>query len=216
MAGATLYTTLEPCTKRSPTKVPCATRLADAQVSTVVIGSYDPNPIVHQFGWKILRDAGIRVRDFPPALRAEVLALNAPFIESFQTGRGDTGTARFDYMQNGGRFEITDTRFGTFETRWTAAGGSSIYALDYDHNVALQRFAGAFSEIDDASAYPFDSYTVSVSEGQIAIFRNGTGWLLVKVEDVKNGDRGDGLWEVTISWEARGAIPVDGGARVGS
>ena len=39
-----LITTLEPCTSRKPTKIPCAKRVVDAGIKSVWIGMLDPNP----------------------------------------------------------------------------------------------------------------------------------------------------------------------------
>lgn len=202
--GATLYTTLEPCTKRRHQEfVPCAKRLADAHVSTVVIGMFDPDPGIHQDGWRILHDAGVMLRDFPADLRDQIAGMNVPFIEQYKAGRGDTGSARFDYTQNDGLFPIDTTTVGAFGTRWSGASGVAIWAYDQEHGVALARYATAFDQIDDPSAYT-GTRVVAVGEGQICIFRNEVGWLLVVVEDVMAPDRGDDRWEVTISWEARG------------
>jgi diaminohydroxyphosphoribosylaminopyrimidine deaminase/5-amino-6-(5-phosphoribosylamino)uracil reductase len=183
--------------------VPCAKRLADAHVSTVVIGMFDPDPGIHQDGWRILHDAGVALRDFPMDLREQVAAMNVEFIEQYRAGHGDTGWARFDYTQNDGRFPIDTTAAGSFDTRWSGASGVSIWAYDDTHGVALARHATAFDQIDDPSAYA-GTRVVGVGEGQICIFRNQTGWLLVKVEDVMAPDRGDDRWQTTIAWEARG------------
>jgi len=80
LSGATVYTTLEPCTVRNPPKVPCASRLADRKVARVVIGMLDPDKRVRGLGQIILRKARIVTDFFPHDLMEEVEELNRDFI----------------------------------------------------------------------------------------------------------------------------------------
>jgi pyrimidine deaminase RibD-like protein len=80
IAGATVYTTLEPCTRRGPKKVPCVERLIARRVRRVVIGTPDPNRTVYGEGWAKLREANIATADFNPDLKAQVEEMNRDFI----------------------------------------------------------------------------------------------------------------------------------------
>lgn len=75
--GATLYVTLEPCCHYGKTP-PCTEAILEQKISTVYIGSRDPNPLVAGKGVKFLREHGVTViEDF---MRAECDALNPVFF----------------------------------------------------------------------------------------------------------------------------------------
>ena len=89
LAGATIYTTLEPCTERGSTrdgekKTPCVDLLIGRKVSRVVIGMLDPNPIVRGLGFRKLRAANIQTDVFPYDLMAEIEDMNRDFIRSME------------------------------------------------------------------------------------------------------------------------------------
>ena len=77
-AGATAYTTLEPCCHLNKPTPRCAARLIEAKVGRVVVGCIDPDPDVNGKGVRLLREAGIDV--VTEVLEPECRQLLAPFI----------------------------------------------------------------------------------------------------------------------------------------
>ena len=84
LAGATVYSTLEPCSHTGRTG-PCAGALVAAGVSRVVVGVEDPDPRVSGNGIALLREAGVEVTE--GVLADEVRAQLAPYIHHRTTGR---------------------------------------------------------------------------------------------------------------------------------
>lgn len=83
-AGATLYTTLEPCSHTGRTG-PCTDAIIEARVARVVVGLQDPDPLVAGRGVAQLREAGIEV--VVGIGEAQVAAQLRPYLHHRSTGR---------------------------------------------------------------------------------------------------------------------------------
>jgi pyrimidine deaminase RibD-like protein len=203
LAGATIYTTLEPCTERNEPKVPCARRLIEAGVSTVFIGMMDPDGRIRERGYEQLNGAGVAVWDFDSETREKLLELNAPFIERFRTARGLEGTITFDYMQNDGVITI-EAEGRHFSARWTQKGKGSVYAYGSPGTLDVSRTAKAFDEIDDPDRFEYKGHSHGADVGQIVILRSEDGHVLFKIESVLAGQKfGDPRTELVLSYEVR-------------
>jgi len=93
LSGATVYTTLEPCTARKHPKVPCAIRLTDRRVTRVVIGMLDPDKRIRGLGQMALRKARIATDFFQSDLMDEVEELNRDFMRDRESHEGHLGDA---------------------------------------------------------------------------------------------------------------------------
>lgn len=81
--GATVYTTLEPCSHRGKTR-PCADALVHAGVARVVSALTDPDPRVAGRGHARLRGGGIEVHE--GLMAEEARRLNAGFLKRVTRG----------------------------------------------------------------------------------------------------------------------------------
>jgi pyrimidine deaminase RibD-like protein len=88
VAGATMYSSLEPCGKRGSRPRPCARLIADAGIARVVYAWSEPPVFVGGTGDELLRAAGVEV-DVIGRLAAEARAVNAhlPGVEASPPGQ---------------------------------------------------------------------------------------------------------------------------------
>ena len=79
LAGATLYSSLEPCRVRASRPTPCAELIISAGLRRVVIAWLEPPVFAPGGGAALLREAGITVVE-APGLAAEARAVNAAVL----------------------------------------------------------------------------------------------------------------------------------------
>lgn len=185
-----LYTTLEPCVEVEPEqkKKSCADLIIESEIPEVVIGRYDPNPHIYRKGWRALRNAGIRLRDFPERYRQLIDQENDQFMDFFTQGTGPTGGAKINH-QNGASFCVQfsnmDERHITI--RWGLCGVDAAYIQASDTvSVAHALYAQDFEEIDDPSAFKF-GHSARIGIGEVGIFRGPEGFILVRPTEVHSG-----------------------------
>jgi pyrimidine deaminase RibD-like protein len=82
----TIYTTLEPCTIRSPNKTPCAHRIIDSGIHSVAMGILDPNRIIQGDGYWLLTESGIDVHFCDKDLATEIKDDNKEYIDYYKPG----------------------------------------------------------------------------------------------------------------------------------
>jgi diaminohydroxyphosphoribosylaminopyrimidine deaminase / 5-amino-6-(5-phosphoribosylamino)uracil reductase len=190
LAQATLYTTLEPCVEVTShqRQESCSALLIREGIREVVIGRYDPNPLITRRGWRMLRDAGVHLRDFSQPYRTKIDAINGQFMACFESGVGPTGGAKVDHRDGAAfciRFSDVDPR--EIDIAWSICSGTAVYGVGNGPvSVALARYAQDFDEIDDPSAFDFGPHA-RIGTNEIGIFKGPGGVVLVQPTEIASG-----------------------------
>ena len=79
--GCILFTTLEPCVERNPSKLPCCRRTTDARIKKVFVGIEDKDPTVDGKGIKHLLNEGVEVKMFDRDLQKVIEQENKDFLK---------------------------------------------------------------------------------------------------------------------------------------
>lgn len=101
LAGATLFTTLEPCTSRNRPKIACAQRVIERRIGKVVIGTLDRNQRIRGKGELQLLDAGIQIAKFDSDLLPVIEELNRDFLRQVNIRRKRTPAETKDPVPTG-------------------------------------------------------------------------------------------------------------------
>lgn len=202
VSGATIFTTLEPCTHRNNHK-PCSDWIIEKGIKHVVIGYLDPNPKIYNNGSKKLKAAGIEVSYFPKELREEIMNDNAKFIEQYNANPNLSGNVTFDYTNNNGLYIIGNNEM-IFETKWSSAGEGVIHAYNDPGTIKTIAIADGnkeIADIKDATVYNSSSRSRTVHNGEILVVENINGYFAaIKIVDVKQ-KRGAGSDELTFEYQ---------------
>ncbi|MEO5912256.1 MAG: deaminase [Pelobium sp.] len=202
VSGATIFTTLEPCTHRNNHK-PCSDWIIEKGIKHVVIGYLDPNPKIYNNGCKKLKAAGIEISYFPKELREEIMNDNAKFIEQYNANPNLSGSATFDYTNNNGLYIIGNNEM-IFETMWTSAGQGSIHAYNDPGTIKAIAIADGckeINEIKDGSIYNSSSRARTIHEGEILIVENINGFVAaIKIVGVKIKGGTDSINELNFEF----------------
>jgi pyrimidine deaminase RibD-like protein len=157
---ATLYTTLEPCTRevRSEELQCCTELIHQYKIPKVFVGILDPNQGVTGKGLWRLQDSGAEVDLFPHDLVQQIRALNAAFIRSQQT-LGATIIS----PKNGDTLKTYETQ-GKYAVRFKCLNppGTNTYLVSFRQGLCWPQ-SGSFRQVNE-SVWEIDLYFGSTGE----------------------------------------------------
>lgn len=146
IAGATVYTTLEPCAARNHSNRSCVQTLIDRRVGRVFIGMLDPDPEARGLGSRQLEKAGIAVEPFPQELVEELLDLNRHFIRARDSE--PAASEAFNPQEESSDVDLLGTWFGFWKNPDGRSGEEVIHIIKREGD----SFVGSFSPKDSPEA----------------------------------------------------------------
>ncbi|SEP90780.1 diaminohydroxyphosphoribosylaminopyrimidine deaminase [Pseudomonas sp. NFPP19] len=202
LQGATIYTTLEPCTAihQGQREKSCCELIAESGISTVCIGALDPNGKIYAKGMNYLRNKGLTVDLFSPSFR-EKIEISTFKFDDFSAAIGN-GKRRVRSMKNGKKFTVQfaegDDRKVVFRLASLSMPLDQIDLIAENDSVLLAPGIDSFSDILDPMLYQDPSHFARLAAEEIAIIaeQESTMALLVKILEISPTD-------IYIQWEVR-------------
>jgi diaminohydroxyphosphoribosylaminopyrimidine deaminase/5-amino-6-(5-phosphoribosylamino)uracil reductase len=175
-AGATVYTSLEPCSHTGRRPVSCAMALTEAGVARVVSAVEDPDPRVQGKGFAILREAGIAVET--GILEDEASRMNEAFLTQTREKR-PFGILKIAMTLDG------KIATGHGESQWITSEESRAAVQGLRHTVdAVVTGSGTFlkdkPQMTDRTGLPRRRELLRVVLDRRERIEKTPGWLLIR------------------------------------
>ena len=205
LRGATLYTTLEPCAEvdpEQPTKS-CSELIAESGIAAVSIGALDPNGRIYAKGMNHLREKGVSITLFSPALRDEIE--RSTFRYDDFSGATGSGKRRVRSVKNGKTFSVRfsreDERTITFRLSPLSMPLDRIDVVAGRDSVRLVPDLTDFKDVLDPLLYQDPSHFARLAVGEIAVIADSrsTMVLLIQIQEITSTD-------IVFRWEVRNRL----------
>jgi len=162
-----------------------------------------------RYGELVREIHGQKVKPRPPlgknpfAATVESIAPLVSFGPERYVSPALSGTVRFDYSNNNGRF-VLGAGDMAFKTAWSGASKKAIHAYTDPpsiRSVALASGIKDIADINDATAYDPSSRIRTPHVGEIVVWQNTAGYFLAtKIDSLASRSHGDKTDEVAFSY----------------
>lgn len=202
LLGATIHTTLEPCTEIHPDQrhQSCCELITESGISRVCIGTLDPNGRIYAKGMNFLRKNGLTIDTFLPDIRKEIESRTFKF-DDFSAAIGN-GERRVRRVKNGKKFTVQfskdDDRTVEFFLNSLSMPLDHIDLVANNDSVRLAPGIHRFNDISDPMLYQDPSHFARLPIEEIAIIAKPktTMVLLFKILEITPTD-------IHFQWKVR-------------